>query len=126
MRQDMREAHNAWRFSDRRPVSNWSAINVLRFNQLFATGTDHASELAAFESRGRVVPEDAPAEMLGSDLMQLQADAAAWPFFERQPAGWRRQARWYVLGARSEATRQRRLSRIIQLSATGKRLPGYG
>ncbi len=120
------EDHYALRFSKRRPGSNWSAVNVLRFGQLHKAGEVHASGLAAFESRDRAASEDTPAELEAHDLVVFQANVAAWAFFERQPPGYRRQASWYVLSARTDATRQRCLMRVIELSALGQRLPGYG
>ncbi|RPH44892.1 MAG: bacteriocin-protection protein [Burkholderiales bacterium] len=117
--------HYALRLSRRRPGSNWSAVNVRRFAELQADGWLHPSGLAAFEQRDRAVSEDTPAVLAEADLAAFVANPAAWAFFETQPAGYRRQASWYVLSARTEPTRQRRLSRLIELSASGLRLPGY-
>ena len=47
--------HYALRFSARRPRSNWSAVNVLRFAQLKEAGAVHVSGLVAFESRDRAL-----------------------------------------------------------------------
>lgn len=120
------DEHYALRFSQRRAGSNWSAVNVLRFHQLQAANLVHDSGLAAFESRDRKVSEDTPAQLTEADQAAFKADPAAWAFMERQPPGYRRQASWYVLSARTETTRQRRLARLIALCAAEKRLPGYG
>jgi uncharacterized protein YdeI (YjbR/CyaY-like superfamily) len=117
--------HYALRFSKRRTGSNWSVVNVLRYGELHAAGDVHASGLAVFESRDRSASEDTPAELNEADLLVFQADAAAWTFFDRQPPGYRRQASWYVLSARTPETRKRRLMKVIALSALGQRLPGY-
>jgi hypothetical protein len=98
---------------------------VNRFHQLQAANLVHESGLAAFESRDRTVSEDTPAQLTETDQAVFKATAVAWSFMERQPPGYRRQASWYVLSARTEATRQRRLARLIALSAAGRRLPGY-
>ncbi len=118
--------HYGLRFSQRRPRSNWSVVNVTRFGLLREAGEVHASGLAAFESRDRTVSEDEPAQLTDADLALLKADADAWAFFLRQPPGYRRQASWYVLSARTGEVRQRRLAKVIKLSAAGKRLPGFG
>lgn len=119
------DEHYALRFSARRPRSNWSAVNLLRFAQLKESGAVHAAGLAAFESRDRVVSEEKPAELTDADLELFKATSGAWAFFARQPSGYRRQASWYVLSARTTTTRQRRLARVIELSAIGQRLPGF-
>ena len=120
------EQHYALRLSRRRAGSNWSAVNIRRFAELRAAGQVQPSGLAAFESRDRAVSEDAPAELSGDDLAAFHAQRMAWAFFAAQPAGYRRQASWYVLSARTAPTRQRRLRKLIELSAAGQRLPGFG
>lgn len=117
--------HYALRFSARRPRSNWSAVNVLRFAQLKEAGAVHVSGLVAFESRDRAISEEQPAELTAADVELFKANSAAWAFFARQPPGYRRQASWYVLSARTAATRQLRLAKVIELSAVEQRLPGF-
>jgi uncharacterized protein YdeI (YjbR/CyaY-like superfamily) len=119
------EDHYALRFSARRPRSNWSVVNLLRFAQLQKAGAVHAEGLAAFASRDRVASEEASAELTPADVALFQANPAAWAFFAAQPPGYRRQASWTVLSARTAATRQRRLDKLIALSAAGRRLPGF-
>jgi uncharacterized protein YdeI (YjbR/CyaY-like superfamily) len=119
------EDHYAARFSARRPGSNWSVVNVKRFAQLQASGLVHVSGLLAFESRDRAVSEDQTAELDEDSLAALRANAAAWAFFDRQPPGYRRQASWFVMSARTPATKARRLQKLLALSASGQRLPGF-
>ncbi len=62
-------------------------------------------------------------EALSADYEeQLRADAAAWSFFEAQPPRYRRAAIWWVMGAKHEETRQRRLAALIEGSAAGQQL----
>jgi len=44
-----------------------------------------------------------------------------WKFFESQPAGYRQVATWWVISAKREETRDRRLAKIIDVSASGRR-----
>ena len=53
---------------------------------------------------------------------RFKADPAAWTFFRAQPPGYRKLAAWYVLSAKQEATRLRRLDTLIARSAAGRRL----
>jgi uncharacterized protein YdeI (YjbR/CyaY-like superfamily) len=46
---------------------------------------------------------------------------AAWKFFESQPPYYRRVITWWVISAKQEATRERRLQRLIDDSAKGQR-----
>ncbi len=117
--------HYALRFSQRRVGSNWSSVNVCRFNQLRAMGMVESAGLRAFDARDLAVSEDTPAQLDETDLAQFKSNAAAWAYFERQPPGYRRQASWYVQSARTPATRQRRLLKLIELCSIEKRLPGY-
>jgi uncharacterized protein YdeI (YjbR/CyaY-like superfamily) len=119
------EEHYALRFSQRRPGSNWSAVNLRRFAELRAARAVHASGQAAFETRDPAASEETPAQLEDSDLETFKTNASAWAFFEHQAPGYRRQASWYVLSARTPATRQRRLTKLIQLSSLGQRLPRY-
>jgi Bacteriocin-protection, YdeI or OmpD-Associated len=99
---------------------------VVRFEQLRAAGCADAAGLAVFDSRALAVSEETPAQLQGDGLAVFQDDPGAWEFFLRQPPGYRRQAAWFVMSARTRATRKRRLLKVIGLSALQKRLPGYG
>ena len=55
-------------------------------------------------------------------LEAFQKDKAAWAFFEAQPPGYRRTITWWVMSARQEDTRDRRLARLIESSAAKKRI----
>ena len=120
------EEHYALRLSRRRAGSNWSAVNIRRFAELQAAGLVQPSGLVAFDARDRAVSEDVPAELTGDDLAAFKSQRQAWTYFAAQPGGYRRQASWYVLSARTAPTRQRRLQKLIELSAAGQRLPGFG
>jgi uncharacterized protein YdeI (YjbR/CyaY-like superfamily) len=47
---------------------------------------------------------------------------AAWVFFEAQAASYRKKALWWVVSAKQEATRAKRLAALIEASENGKRL----
>ena len=54
--------------------------------------------------------------------VQLRADQAAWTFFSAQPPGYRRLASLWVMSAKREETRARRLATLIADSAAGQRI----
>jgi len=78
-------------------------------------------------TRRRPPPEwaDGPGDMpeLSREYDErFRADAAAWAWFEQQPPRYRRTAIWWVMGGKAEATRERRLTALLESSAAGERL----
>jgi len=59
----------------------------------------------------------------GELAARFEADPEAWAFFQAQPPGYRKTATWWVVSAKREATRSKRLDELIELSAAGRRLP---
>ncbi len=119
------DTHYALRFTPRKPKSNWSAVNVARYAELLADGRITPAGKAAFESRDRAVSEEQRAELTATDLARFRKQPAAWAFFSAQPPGYRRQAAWYVISARQEVTRARRLALLIEVSGAQQRLPAF-
>jgi uncharacterized protein YdeI (YjbR/CyaY-like superfamily) len=121
------EASYMHRFTPRRKGSRWSTGNVRRVGELAAAGRMAAAGLAAFEVRDPDRPagysyESRPAA-LDSELEEsFRAHAAAWEFFSSQPPGYRRTITFWVMSATQEATRRRRLERVIAASAAETRL----
>jgi uncharacterized protein YdeI (YjbR/CyaY-like superfamily) len=114
--------HYALRFTPRKPGSNWSAVNVKRYGELLAAGRIEPAGRAAFDQRDRRMTEERPAELTAPYLKVFRHQPAAWRFFSGQPPGYRRQMSWYVLSAKTEPTRQRRLQALMDASAAGQRL----
>jgi uncharacterized protein YdeI (YjbR/CyaY-like superfamily) len=116
------DTHYALRFTPRKPRSNWSAVNVKRYEELLAQRLIEDAGRRAFDTRDRAVSEQTRAELDGELLAAFKRNKAAWAFFCAQPPGYRRQASWAVLSARTEPTRQRRLQGLIDASARGERI----
>ena len=115
------------RFTARRPRSIWSAVNIRRFGELDAMGRVEDSGRAAFarrqESRSRIYAYEQAEQGLPEDLQRrFQSHARAWEFFQQQAPWYRRTASYWVLSAKREDTRQRRLETLIEDSANGRRL----
>lgn len=113
------------RFTPRRRGSNWSLVNVERALELIELGLMAPAGLAAFEARdpvqvGEYSYENRP---LGLDEVYeapLRANAAAWAYWRAQPAHYRRGAAHWVMNAKREETRQKRLAMLIEDSAAGQ------
>jgi len=116
------------RFTPRRPRSIWSLINVRRVEKLVEAGLMASPGLEAFSARdpkrsGLYSFENRPAAFSPAQEKRFRAKKRAFAFFEAQPPGYRRVATHWVTSARQEATRVRRLDRLMELCARGERLP---
>jgi uncharacterized protein YdeI (YjbR/CyaY-like superfamily) len=115
------------RFSPRRPRSIWSAVNIERVGQLIERGVMAPPGLAAFEGRDRAKVrkysyENRPRQLGDPYARLFRAHAAAWTFFKAQAPWYQRTATWWIVSAVKEDTRLRRLRRLIDVSAAGRRL----
>lgn len=113
------------RFTPRRKGSKWSAVNIRRMAELEATGRVAPSGRAAFERRHEARSIDYSYETqvaaLGPEqLAELQANPAAWSFWQTQPPGYRRTATFWVTSAKQAATRERRMRTLIEDCADGR------
>ena len=121
------EHSHAIRFTPRRPASIWSTVNVRRMNSLIAAGRVHRSGLAVFEARrsdrtGVYSSENPPLEFTDDLEARFREDGAAWDFWGAQPPSYRRQMTWWVMSAKREETRGRRMEALIEHHATGERI----
>ena len=121
------ESSNAQRITPRRKGSNWSAINVANVERLTAEGRMRPAGLAAFAARSpektAVYSYERAAATFGeAELALFQAEWDAWSFFEAQSAAYRRMATFWVMSAKREETRVRRLRRLIEDLAAGRRM----
>lgn len=118
------EVH-ANRFTPRTKRSTWSAVNVARMGELIAAGRVHPAGLRAFEARtadntGIYSYENRPADLPPAYLQHLKTDDAAWAWWQAQTPGYRRAATWWVVSAKQETTRERRLATLIEDCAAGR------
>jgi uncharacterized protein YdeI (YjbR/CyaY-like superfamily) len=117
----------AIRFTPRRPGSIWSAVNIARVEELIARGRMQPPGLRAFEaradSRSRVYSYEQDTHELDTGFeATLKENVAAWDFFQSQAPWYRRTATHWVMSAKREETRRRRLATLIDDSAHGRRL----
>jgi uncharacterized protein YdeI (YjbR/CyaY-like superfamily) len=115
------------RLTPRRKGSTWSAINVGKVATLTEQGRMRAAGLAAFAARtdrntAIYAYERPPSTFNDAELARFQADEAAWGDWERRAPSYRRVATHWVTTAKQAATRDRRLSTLIEDSAAGRSL----
>ena len=115
------------RFTPRKAGSVWSRRNIDCVERLTAEGRMEPAGLAAFAFKD-AHPDSgyAVAEHDGTLPVAMAArfeeHAGAWEFFQEQPPGYRRQAVHWVTSAKREATRERRLTTLIEDSGNGLRI----
>jgi uncharacterized protein YdeI (YjbR/CyaY-like superfamily) len=115
----------ATRFTPRQKRSTWSLANVSRVAELTAAGRMHAAGTRAFEARtadrtGIYSYENRPADLPDEYLARLQASSEAFSWWQAQTPSYHRAATWWVVSAKQEATRQRRLTMLIEDAAAGR------
>jgi uncharacterized protein YdeI (YjbR/CyaY-like superfamily) len=118
------------RFTPRRPRSIWSAVNIKRVGELKRLGRMRPAGAKAFEARtenrsGVYAYEQRKPELEEPDREKLRQNEEAWRFFQAQTASYRKAASWWVLSAKKEETRLKRLDKLIEDSARGRTLPQY-
>jgi uncharacterized protein YdeI (YjbR/CyaY-like superfamily) len=117
------------RFTPRRKGSVWSAVNVAKIAELTAAGMMHPAGVHAFGSRKpervAVYPYEQPADAVLDDQQtaRFRVEEGAWQWFSAQPASYRRAAVHWVVSAKREDTRERRLARLIADSAARRTVP---
>ncbi|MCO5176287.1 MAG: YdeI/OmpD-associated family protein [Thermomicrobiales bacterium] len=114
------------RIVPRKTGSRWSQVNIQRVAELTVVGRMRPAGLAAFEARkqidGAAYSYERTVELSAEQETEFRANPAAWTYFNAQPASYRRAAIWWVVGAKRDDTRERRLAELITISARGERL----
>ena len=116
------------RFTPRRPGSVWRAVNVEKVNLLMKQGDMRAEGLAAFAARkdqtGYSVAKREGS--LSSEFEnRLKSNHKVWAFFSSADASYKRDAVWWVMSAKKDETRARRLDVLIASSEEGLRVPVF-
>jgi len=115
------------RFTPRKPGSIWSAVNVRRVEELKTLGQMRPPGLEVYHNRDpakeqRYSFENEPAVLAPEYERRLRANDKASAFFDAMPASYRRLVIWWVMSAKQETTRQRRLATLIADSAAGRKI----
>jgi uncharacterized protein YdeI (YjbR/CyaY-like superfamily) len=128
VRRSLSETDYTIRFTPRRSRSIWSAVNVARAAELTKLARMRPAGLRAYAAR---TPERTgiyaferyeAAKLTKAQEKTLRANRKAAAFFDAQPPGYRKIAIHWVISARQEATRDRRLQLLIADSAAGRRI----
>jgi uncharacterized protein YdeI (YjbR/CyaY-like superfamily) len=117
------------RFTPRKPHSNWSGVNVKRVGELIKLGLMQPAGLKTFQERDQNKSEVYSYEQRKNSQLdpayenQLRANKKAWEFFQSRPPSYQQPAIWWVMSARQEETRLKRLAILIECSEHGRTVP---
>ena len=115
------------RFTPRKPSSVWSAVNIRNVEKLVRENRMRPAGLKAFAARkenrsGIYSYEQRSPELVEPYLGKLKRNKEAWKFFQTQPPSYRKVMNWWVVSAKQEETRLKRLDKLIEESAQGRRM----
>jgi len=116
------------RFTPRRAGSTWSRRNIERYEALDDEGRIAAAGRTAYAERTEdnsgvySFEQDDEPELSAEYLARLEANEAAWKDWQGRPPGYRRQVAHWVMRAKGESTRERRLGALIEDSVAGRKI----
>jgi uncharacterized protein YdeI (YjbR/CyaY-like superfamily) len=116
------------RFTPRNPKSNWSTINIKKIKELTKLGLMDPAGVEAYKKR-----EDKRSEVYSfeQDNVKLskkyelifKSSKKAWKFFQSLPPSTKKPSIWWVMSAKKEETKLRRLDILIKSSEKEEKIP---
>lgn len=127
IRKSVDEVSYKIRFAPRRRGSIWSAVNIKRAAALTDERRMRPTGVKAFAARrenksGIYAYEQRHAELEEPYNGMLKKNKAAWDFFQARPPSYRKTLSWWIVSAKKEETRLKRLEKLIEESANGRRM----
>lgn len=116
------------RFTPRRPDSHWSKKNIEMVEELIENDRMQPPGIKAFDQMNEDNSEMASYERKEVELKneyeeKIKANEQAWKFFQELAPGYTRTSIHWVMSAKREDTRQRRLNILIESCEEGKKIP---
>ena len=116
------------RFTPRKPGSIWSDVDTKRAQALIEQGRMQPAGLQAYKARkenksGIYSYEQRNLELEEPYNQLLREDKAAWSFFQAHPGSYRKTVSWWIISAKQEETRLRRLEKLLAYSVRRQTLP---
>lgn len=128
IRKSIDERRYKIRFTPRRPKSHWSARNLARMDDLLKADLVAPAGLAAYRNRDPAKVRQASYEQGDVALppeyeRELKTDPAAWRCWRAARPSYRKQVAWWIVSAKREETRRRRLKTLAEACAKGEVVP---
>ncbi|MDO9405451.1 MAG: YdeI/OmpD-associated family protein [Polaromonas sp.] len=128
VRRRIDDASYSIRFTPRQPRSIWSAVNIAKVEVLAREGRMTLAGADAFAlrraDRSAIYSHEQAqvAELRPDELRLFKSAKAAWTYFESTPPCYRKVMLHWVTSAKKDETRASRLARVMEASASGRRL----
>jgi uncharacterized protein YdeI (YjbR/CyaY-like superfamily) len=106
------------RFTPRRKGSVWSESNITRVKKMINEGKMTDAGLEKFQARGRdegVEPSPVPQKLSGKLERELKSNKKAWEIFKRLPPSHQKRYVFYIMEAKKEETRLRRVKKAVEM-----------
>jgi len=129
VRKSVSNTSYAIRFTRRTARSVWSAVNIKCVKELISLGRMQPAGLKAFERRTNErsaiysYEQRQSARLSGAFDKQFRTNKKAWKFFRAQAPWYQRVAAFWVVSAKKEDTRLKRLTKLIEDSENKRTIP---
>ena len=115
------------RFTPRNPKSNWSAINIKKVEELTKLGLMKPEGLHAFslrkENNSKIYSYENPTVSFDKSYeKKFKTNKEAWTFFQLTAPSYQKITTRWVISAKQETTRLKRLDELIRDCAAGKKI----
>ena len=114
------------RFTPRKITSVWSAVNVKKVEALIKLGKMKPAGMHLFKNRTDAKgysSEHRNVQLVSEYEEQIKANQPAWLFFTNLAPSYKRESIWWVMSAKKEETRLKRLGILIDSSEAGLKIP---
>jgi uncharacterized protein YdeI (YjbR/CyaY-like superfamily) len=106
------------RFTQRKATSIWSTVNIQKVEELTKRGHMHPAGLSSFENRkenkSKIYSyENEEVKFTPEFEKQFKVNKIAWDYFQSLAASYRKPSTNWVMSAKQEATRIKRLKELI-------------
>lgn len=113
------------RLTPRRPRSIWSKVNINLVERLISENKMRPAGLTAFErrteDRSRIYSYERDKHKFNDEQQRIfESNKKAWDFFRSQPPWYQRVATYWVISAKKDETKVKRLQTLMQDSAAGR------
>lgn len=116
------------RFTPRNPKSHWSAVNLAKVEKLLELGLIMPAGLEVYNQRDEKKSRQASYERQHIELDQqyeakIRQNEKAWLYYKNLAASYKKASIHWVMSAKNEGTRLRRLEILIQSCETEQKIP---
>ncbi len=114
------------RFTPRKMTSVWSAVNVKKVKALIKLGKMKPAGIQLFNNRSDAEgysSEQRNVQLASEYEEQIKLNQSAWKFFSNLAPSYKRDSIWWVMSAKKEETRLKRLSILITSSEAEVKIP---